>query len=117
ALLSPQVLAIFAAELGPAAKAQALVAYGFVMGIASVFAQLIGGLLIGLDPLGAGWRTCFLINVPIGMISMGVVARMTPESRAPTAARLDLFGMVLIFAAVTALTLPLIEGRQRSWPA
>ncbi|MGH7082052.1 MAG: MFS transporter, partial [Acetobacteraceae bacterium] len=46
ALLSPQVLAIFGAELGPSAKAHALIAYGFVMGIASVFAQLLGGALI-----------------------------------------------------------------------
>jgi len=116
ALLSPQVLAIFAAELGPAAKAQALVAYGFVMGIASVFAQLLGGLLIGLDPLGAGWRACFLINLPLGLVAWALTARLTPESRAPAASRLDLVGMSLIFAALAALTLPLIEGRQQGWP-
>jgi EmrB/QacA subfamily drug resistance transporter len=116
ALLSPQVLAIFGAELHPPAKTQALVAYGFVMGIASVFAQVFGGLLIGLDPLGAGWRACFLINVPIGLIAMALTARMTPESRAPGASRLDLFGMLLIFAALAALTLPLIEGQQQGWP-
>lgn len=116
ALLSPQVLAIFGAELGPSAKAHALVAYGFVMGIASVFAQLLGGLLIGLNLLGVGWRVCFLINVPIGLIAMVLTTRMTPESRAPTASRLDLFGMLLVFAALTALTLPLIEGRQHGWP-
>jgi MFS family permease len=115
ALLSPQVLAIFGAELSPSAKAHALVAYGFVMGIASVFAQLLGGVLIGLDPFGAGWRACFLINVPIGLIASALTARMTPESRAPTASRLDLFGMILIFAALAALTLPLIEGQQRGW--
>ena len=38
ALLSPQVLSIFGAELGALAKAHALVVYGFVMGVASVFA-------------------------------------------------------------------------------
>jgi EmrB/QacA subfamily drug resistance transporter len=116
ALLSPQVLAIFGAELGPSAKAHALVAYGFVMGIASVFAQVIGGALIGLDPLGAGWRACFLINVPIGLITAALAARMTPESRAPTAPRLDLPGMILISAALAAFTVPLIEGRQHGWP-
>lgn len=68
ALLSPQVLSIFGAELGASAKAHALVVYGFVMGVASVFAQLLGGLLIGLNPLGVGWRACFLINVPLGVI-------------------------------------------------
>ncbi|HEX3603500.1 MAG TPA: MFS transporter [Steroidobacteraceae bacterium] len=116
ALLSPQVLAIFSAELDAAAKKQALVAYGFVMGIASVFAQVFGGLLIGLNPLGAGWRVCFLINVPIGLIAMALTARMTPESRAPTTSQLDVFGMLLILAALAALTLPLIEGQQHSWP-
>ncbi|MGH7646621.1 MAG: MFS transporter [Gemmatimonadaceae bacterium] len=116
ALLSPQVLAVFGAELGPEAKAQALVAYGFVMGVASVFAQLLGGVLIGLDLLGIGWRACFLINVPIGVAALLLTARMTPESRVPSAPGLDLFGMVLVFAAITALTLPLIEGRQHGWP-
>jgi hypothetical protein len=38
ALLSPQVLAIFGAELDPPAKERALVAYGFVMGIARISA-------------------------------------------------------------------------------
>ncbi|HEX5508856.1 MAG TPA: MFS transporter [Pseudolabrys sp.] len=117
ALLSPQVLAIFGAELGPSAKAHALVAYGFVMGIASVFAQLLGGLLIGLNLLGMGWRACFLINVPIGLVALVLAARMTPESRARIPPQFDLCGMILIFAALTALTLPLIEGRQHSWPA
>jgi EmrB/QacA subfamily drug resistance transporter len=116
-LLSPQVLAIFGAELDASAKAHALVAYGFVMGIASVFAQVFGGLLIGLNPFGAGWRACFLINIPIGLFAMALTARMTPESRAPVQSRLDLLGMVLIFAALAALTLPLIEGRQHGWPA
>lgn len=116
ALLSPQVLAIFGAELGPSAKAHALVAYGFVMGVASVFAQLVGGVLIGLDLLGIGWRACFLINVPIGLVALVLAARMTPESRTPSAPRLDLIGMMLAFAALTALTLPLIEGRQHGWP-
>jgi EmrB/QacA subfamily drug resistance transporter len=116
ALLSPQVLAVFGAELGPTAKAQALVAYGFVMGVASVFAQLLGGVLIGLDLLGIGWRACFLINVPIGVAALVLTARMTPESRVPGAPPLDLFGMMVAFAALTALTVPLIEGRQHGWP-
>jgi EmrB/QacA subfamily drug resistance transporter len=116
ALLSPQVLAIIGAELSPPGKAHALVVYGFIMGVASVFAQLFGGILIGLDLLHVGWRACFLINVPIGLVASALTLRMTPESRAPQASRLDLIGMMLIFGALAMFILPLIEGQQHGWP-
>ena len=86
------------------------------MGLAAVFGQLIGGVLIQANPGGLEWRTCFLINIPIGIAALALVPKFVPESRAPGRPRLDFPGMILIALALTAIVLPLIEGRQRGWP-
>lgn len=117
ALLSAQILALISTLYEGTAKARALNAYGFCMGLASVFGQVIGGLLISADLWGWGWRSCFLINVPIGLAAVAAAIRIVPESRAPKRQDLDLAGMILIASALTAVTLPLIEGRQQGWPS
>ena len=100
ALLSPQILAILSAVYAGAAKARALNAYGFCMGLASVLGQVIGGLLIHLNLFGWGWRSCFLLNVPIGTLAVVLAGRVIPESRAPRQPNLDLPGMLLIASAL-----------------
>src|SRR5437588_270443 len=84
----------------------------WVMGPAAVGGQLIGGALIAADPAGLGWRSCFLINVPVGVVGLLLAPRVIPESRQPAAPRLDRWGTALATAALTALVLPLLEGRQ-----
>jgi MFS family permease len=69
------------------------------------------------DIAGLGWRSCFLINVPIGVVALALAARVIPESRVKDAGGLDLVGTAMITAAVTALVLPLVEGRQHGWPS
>jgi EmrB/QacA subfamily drug resistance transporter len=116
ALMSPQVLAIIGTTYTGKALARAYTAYGLSMGLAAVFGQLIGGLLIQADVFGLGWRACFLINVPIGAAAVLATFRYVPESRNGRA-RLDLPGVALVTAALVALVLPLIQGRAQGWPA
>jgi EmrB/QacA subfamily drug resistance transporter len=115
ALLTPQVLAILGTVYDGELRGKAFAAYGFAMGIAGVLGQLIGGGLIQADLAGLGWRTIFLINVPVGLVTLPAVRRVVPESRGATA-RLDLVGTMLGTATVTALVLPLVEGREHGWP-
>jgi MFS family permease len=82
-----------------------------------IHAQLIGGRLIEADPAGLTWRTCFLINVPIGVAALVLVPKFVPESRASGRPRLDIAGMILVALSLVAVVLPLIEGRQLGWPA
>ncbi|MFG3577659.1 MFS transporter [Micromonospora chersina] len=114
ALLMPQVLAIVRTSVAPAEQPKAIARYGLTMGLGAVFGQLIGGLLIRADLFGLDWRLCFLINLPIGMAALALLRRV-PESRHP-ATRLDLAGVVLVSAALVALVLPLVEGREQGWP-
>ena len=116
ALMAPQALAILGTAFAGHARARAFSAYGLSMGLAAVFGQLIGGLLIRADVLGLGWRSCFLINVPVGALALAALRRTVPPSAGTGRARLDLAGMVLVTAALVATVLPLISGQSAGWP-
>jgi EmrB/QacA subfamily drug resistance transporter len=116
ALLTPQVLALLRTAYSGAAQAKAFSMYGLTMGVGAVFGQLIGGLLIKADLLGLGWRACFLINLPVGAAALLLVRRALPESRAERRPGLDPAGLLLSSAALVALVLPLIQGRDQGWP-
>jgi MFS family permease len=116
AMLTPSVLSIIGVLYTGPDRLRALSAYGSSMGLAAVGGQLIGGSLIALDPAGLGWRTCFLINVPIGLLALVLTPRVIPASARSAHARLDLVGMSLATLGLTAIVLPLVEGRQHGWP-
>lgn len=116
ALLSPQVLAILGSSYTGTHRQKAFGAYGFAMGIAGVLGQLLGGALIEGDLFGSGWRTIFLINIPVGLLALALLRRHVPESFGDPA-RLDPAGALLISAALTALVLPLVSGADHGWPA
>lgn len=117
ALVTPQILAIIGTVYDGPARVRALGVYSTVMGLAAVSGQLIGGALIALDLAGLGWRVCFLVNVPIGIVTLALTVRWVPESRVAHARRPDLAGSVLLALGLVALLLPLVEGRQQGWPA
>jgi EmrB/QacA subfamily drug resistance transporter len=117
ALLTPNVLSLIGVLYSGPDRVRALSVYGTVMGLAAVGGQVIGGALIALDPAGLSWRTCFLINLPIGIAALVLAPRVIPESRQSVAPGLDRLGTVLATATLTAVVLPLLEGRQHGWPA
>jgi MFS family permease len=123
ALVSPNVLSIIGVAFPGAARVRAITIYGLVLGLAAACGQLIGGILIQADVAGLAWRSVFLINVPVGLAALAVTWRLVPESRAErrggaaAADGLDVPGMALITAGLTALVLPLVEGVSQHWPA
>ncbi|MFF7097396.1 MFS transporter [Streptomyces rubradiris] len=116
AMLAPQVLALLSTVFTGAARLKVFAGYGMAMGLAAVFGQLIGGLLIEADIAGWGWRSCFLVNLPLCLLIMGVALKVVPESRAEGRPKLDFLGVLVITLALVALVLPLIEGREEGWP-
>jgi EmrB/QacA subfamily drug resistance transporter len=119
ALLMPNVLSIIGVLYAGADRAKALAAYGMSMGFAAVSGQLIGGILVQANPAGLGWRSCFLINIPIGLVAVLAAPRVIRgpgvDSR-DRGASLDRAGTVLATLALTAIVLPLVEGRAHGWP-
>jgi len=116
AMLMPNVLALIGALYDGPDRLRALSAYGMVMGLAAVGGQLIGGVLLEANLAGLGWRTVFLINLPIGAGAVMLTRALVPESKAPQSGRVDLAGTALATAAVTAIVLPLVEGQAHGWP-
>jgi len=116
AAMVPQVLATLQATTTGQERARALSAFGATGGLAAVFGQLGGGLIVAADILGTSWRPVFLLNVPIGIAAIAVAARVLPDTRSDRPARVDLPGTALLGAAVLALLVPLVEGRARGWP-
>jgi len=112
ALLSTNVLSIIGVTYTGPDRLKALSIYGTVLGLAAVGGQLIGGALVE----AAGWRSIFLINVPIGIVALLVTPQLVPESRGDRRARIDLAGTALITVALVDIVLPLVEGRQHGWP-
>ena len=116
AAMVPQVLATLQATTTGPARARALSAFGATGGLAAVFGQLGGGLIVAADLLGTGWRPVFLLNVPVGVVALVAAARVLPDTRSDRPAGVDLVGTALLGATVLALLVPLVEGRSQGWP-
>jgi EmrB/QacA subfamily drug resistance transporter len=118
AILQPQVLAMLSSSYTGAARAKSFAAYGIVLGLAATLGQLVGGVLIAADWAGLGWRTCFLLNVPVGLAALvaapRTLARMAGHSRSRSP---DVLGMLLVGTSAVSLVLPLVEGQAAGWPA
>ncbi|HEV2637633.1 MAG TPA: MFS transporter [Actinocrinis sp.] len=116
ALLMPQVLALINVAFTGAHRVRAYTGYGLALGLAAVFGQLIGGALIQANVAGLGWRSIYWINVPIGLVTLLLAVRAVPVPERHPRVRLDLAGAGLLSAALVALILPLVDGRQAGWP-
>ena len=117
AIMVPQVLAVIQVIFPPHERIKALAGFGVTAGLGTISGPLIGGLLIQHDLLGLGWRSIFLINVPVGLITLVASSVLVRESKSANAPKLDAVGVALISMALLLLLYPLVEGRQLGWPA
>lgn len=116
ALMVPQLLASVQALFSPRDRAPMFGLIGGVSGLAAVLGPVLGGWLVDADLWGLGWRTVFLINIPVGVAILALAARFVPETRSERPMRLDLVGVVLLSATVLSFMVPLVEGRSLGWP-
>ncbi|KWH63413.1 MFS transporter [Burkholderia anthina] len=116
AIMAPQALASIQAIFPESEKPLALSLYGAVFGLAAVVGQALGGILISLNLLNLGWRTIFLVNLPLAILVVLFGIRLLKETRAQHARKLDLGGTALSMLTLGALIVPLIEGREAGWP-
>ncbi|MFD7819390.1 MFS transporter [Streptomyces sp. NPDC059785] len=119
AVMIPQVLSLIQRNFAGEARARALGAYAAVLATGAAAGQVLGGILVSADLFGAGWRPVFLVNVPVGAVLLAVGARVLPRDTAGEPERrrgLDLPGLVLLAAAVSLFTVPLVLGQEEDWP-
>jgi MFS family permease len=116
AVMMPQVLALIQAIVPPGRRPGVLGVYGAVQSLGAISGQIVGGVLIRLDLVNLGWRTIFLINVPMCALAwFGAVARL-PRDTESRRVRLDLPGVGMLAAALFLLLYPIVVGADHGWP-
>lgn len=124
-MLSPQGIGMIQQYFRGAERGRAFGYLGTAVGFSVAIGPVLGGLLIQLGGPDLGWRLTFLINVPVGIITiiLGLLwfprplirlsqADDTASSSSTSLLRaLDPVGSVLLGLAVLAALFPFIESR------
>jgi EmrB/QacA subfamily drug resistance transporter len=88
-----------------------------VFGTSSVLGPVVGGFLAGQDTLFGltGWRWVFLVNVPIGIAALFVVARNLHLPHTRRDHQIDWPGAVALVVALVPLLTIAEQGRDWGW--
>ena len=113
AILAPQGMAILLSVLPPARRGIAFATFGILAGLAVVAGPSLGGVLV----THFGWRSIFFVNLPIGMLTIGLAMLIIPDLRPGRRHRLDLLGVLLASTGLFAVVYGLIEGQRYGWGA
>jgi MFS transporter, DHA2 family, methylenomycin A resistance protein len=104
ALMTPSSMALIRQAHGdPAKRARAVAMWAMGGAVASSSGPVLGGLLTTLD-----WRLIFLMNLPIGLLALGVLRYAVPT--ASRSVSLDWVGQLTALVAMGGLTYGAIEG-------
>ncbi|HEV2342900.1 MAG TPA: MFS transporter [Actinocrinis sp.] len=123
AIMLPQGLTIIRSVFPPAQAGAAMGIFGPVMGLAATLGPIVGGALVQANLFGSQWRSVFWVNLPLGLLAFAFAWRVVPRGRershgidapGPT---LDVAGMLLSGLGMLLLVYPLIQGREKNWPA
>jgi EmrB/QacA subfamily drug resistance transporter len=116
AVLVPQVIGSFRTLFQGKERGAAFGMYGAVAGFASAVGLLLGGVLTDADLFGWGWRSVFLVNVPVAAATFAAGWVLVPATRERSAGRPDVLGSLLLAGGLVAIVLPLVQGRENGWP-
>jgi EmrB/QacA subfamily drug resistance transporter len=113
ALLMPQTLSIIAEVFPADRRGAAMGIWGVVAGVSGALGPIIGGALIThLD-----WRWIFFVNLPLGVVVLGLAAAIIPGSRRTVRHRFDTLGVLLASGTLFCLAFGLTEGQRYDWNA
>lgn len=113
AILTPSSLGVVLPAFAPRSRPAVISAWAAVGAVGAAAGPPLGGLLVQ-----ASWRWVFLVNLPLGLISLWYAARSVEESRDPDAHGLpDLIGTLSLMLGIGSLTLALVQGREWGWDA
>ncbi len=107
ALLLPASLSIIRVEWSEArARGRALGIWAACNGLAFAIGPAVGGVMVD----GFGWRSVFLLAVPLGLAAVILALFIVPGSSDPSGRRFDLTGQVSGGVALGGLALAAIEA-------
>lgn len=115
AIMAPQSMAVVQLLYSPLERVKRLAYFGLTLGLAAIIGPIIGGMLIALDLFGLGWRTIFLINVPIGLGVILLGRKVLPRVEDLAPPKIDPLGALVFTASFGAMLYPLIEAAEKGW--
>ncbi|MGW3498669.1 MFS transporter [Streptomyces sp. NPDC001020] len=90
-------------------RARAIALWTVGGSVAMAAGPVLGGLLTD----SAGWRAVFLLNLPVGVLILGLLVRVSRSPRRPAA--LDGGGQLTAVLALAGLAFAVIEGGHLGW--
>jgi EmrB/QacA subfamily drug resistance transporter len=104
-------LALIAGAFHGRERGTAFGIWGASIGAAVAVGPLVGGALTE----GLGWRWIFLVNVPVGAVTLALTYLWVAESRDPVGRRVDWAGLGTFSGAMFSLVLALLRGNDEGW--
>jgi EmrB/QacA subfamily drug resistance transporter len=112
AFIMPLSLSIITAAFPPAERGKAIGIWSAISMSGIAIGPIIGGIIID----AWSWHWIFLINVPIGIITIIGAQIVLEETRDRSGhAATDIPGTITVTAAIASLTWGLIEAGERGW--
>jgi EmrB/QacA subfamily drug resistance transporter len=102
---------IIAETFPPNERGKALGINATAVALGSLVGPGLGGLIVG----AVSWEYIFLINVPIGLITLFLCIKLLPKGRRETIGRFDNLGAALFLAAIVFLFTAMNEGLNRGF--
>jgi len=114
ALLTPTSLALTLATFPQAQRAQAVTIWSAVGALAVVIGPPLGSLIVET----IGWPGIFFLNLPIGLLAVGVGAPLLQESRDESRGHLpDGLGVLLLVMGPALLAFGIVQSEVWGWRA
>lgn len=106
-MILPLIQTILTQAAGPDRVARVMAVVGVPAMLGPVLGPVLGGALVS----GASWRLIFYINVPICIAAALASRRVAfPDTKRPSASRLDLLGLSLLSPALVAIVYGLSQA-------
>lgn len=128
-LLNPQGMGMIQQYFRGADRGKAFGYFGASVGVSVALGPILGGFLIEAGGPDLGWRLTFLMNLPLGILTLVLgflwlpkplihlprINSPTNDSQKNSLASLDPFGALLLGLAVLAILLPFVEMHLGIW--
>ena len=112
ALIMPSTLSILTNVFrDPKERGRAIAIWAGFSGLGVALGPVIGGVLL----THFSWSSVFWVNLPIGAIALVAGHFYVPESKDPSAPRLDPLGALLSIVGLGAVLFGIIEGPDKGW--